>query len=90
MYATRSSTWVFDSTSPQTGMYGCFGFADSPSPWLMMLAKLRNGQVLAHRCQRRHVRRDAPVAALAVALRAGELDEDVRARCNGWIDSFGR
>ena len=23
-------------TSPQTGMYGCFGFADSPSPWLMM------------------------------------------------------
>ena len=24
------------SPAPQTGMYGCVGFADSPSPWLMM------------------------------------------------------
>ena len=36
MYATRSETWRFEMTAPQTGMYGFFGFADSPSPWLMM------------------------------------------------------
>ena len=29
-------TCVFEITSPQTGMYGCFGFADSPRPWSMM------------------------------------------------------
>src|SRR5579871_1832933 len=36
MYATRFETCVFDITSPQTGMYGCFGFADSPRPWSMI------------------------------------------------------
>ena len=36
MYATSSPTWRLEITAPQTGMYGFFGFADSPSPWLMM------------------------------------------------------
>src|SRR6185437_16091307 len=36
MYDTRLATCVFESTSPQTGMYGTFGFADSPRPWSMM------------------------------------------------------
>ena len=36
MYSTRSATWLFEITGPQTGMYGFCGFADSPSPWLMI------------------------------------------------------
>ena len=36
MYATRSDTWLVEITGPQTGMYGFSGFADSPSPWLMI------------------------------------------------------
>src|SRR6266487_393744 len=36
MYATRSATWCVEITCPQTGMYGFFGLADSPRPWLMI------------------------------------------------------
>jgi hypothetical protein len=36
-YATRSETCRAEMTWPQTGMYGAFGFADSPRPWLMIV-----------------------------------------------------
>ena len=37
----------FEITAPQTGMYGLFGFADSPRPWSMIVRQLRDGQRLA-------------------------------------------
>ena len=36
MYVTRSFTCRVETTSPQTGMYGFAGLADSPSPWSMI------------------------------------------------------
>ncbi len=67
-------------TSPHTGMYGLVGFADSPRPWSMMCFNCATVSDLPTVVSAGNVGRDAAAALLAVALRAGELDEGVRPR----------
>ena len=45
----RSVDLLFEITAPQTGMYGCVGLADSPSPWSMICRSSRGRQRLADR-----------------------------------------
>ena len=85
MYATRSVTWVFEITGPQTGMKGRFGFFDSPRPCVMIRVSVAT--VSACRlAESRHVGRDAAAAERAVARGAGELDEIVGSRGDMRID----
>ena len=59
-----------------------------PEPVVDDAAQLGDGQLLARARQRRHVRRDVSVTALAVALGASKLDEHVGPRRDGRIDGL--
>ena len=60
-------------------MYGFCGFADSPSPWLMIELICGDGQCLTDILERGHVLRDPSLALLAVTGSAREIDEKMPA-----------